>query len=819
MRLYSGSSSQFIKDTTQALIVGKLSSAFFDYYRFHATEAELRAWNNSLTAISEVFQETNLMDHGVILEYQLPLTSKRLDCLICGKDGSNRNNAVIIELKQWEKCEPAPGELVLTWISGAHREVLHPSVQVGHYKMYLEDTHTSFYDPDPVHLNACSYLHNYNLHSSDSLLDKKFKEYTDVYPVFTKDRRESFKPYLLDKLKKGMGQTVLQKIDNGHYKPSKKLMDHVGNIIRNNSEYILLDEQLVVYDKVLTCAREGLGSQQKTAIIIKGGPGTGKSVIAINLLADLLLNGKNAHYATGSRAFTETLRKIIGTRGSVQFKYFNSYAQAEAGQIDVLIADEAHRIRKTSNNRYMRREFRSNTPQVDELLKASKVSVFFIDDNQVVRPDEIGSVRYIRESAQQHDCKIFEYKLDAQFRCNGSDAFVNWINNTLGIEKTANVIWDQHEEFDFKIIDSPHTLEKLIREKVKLGYTGRVTAGFCWPWSLPDENGYLLDDVVIGGYRRPWDAKPEARKLATGIPKASLWAYDPNGINQVGCVYTAQGFEFDYVGVIFGEDLRYGFDEQTWIGDPTKSADNVVRRSRGNFIDLVKNTYRVLLTRGMKGCYVYFMNKETERFFKSRIEGHVDILTDRMMGTIQPEVIESAVHTLPFRILSAEKVRPFENAVPVYDLKIAAGRFSAEQQVSEVPQADELLHPDEFKWAELPDAFRPQRGLFIAQVVGESMNRRIPNGAWCIFRLNPKGTRQGKVVLVQHRDIHDAETGGHFTVKVYESKKEYLEDNTWKHEKIILRPDSTRSEFKPLVFDETNGSDLIIIAETVAVLG
>ncbi|MEA3255452.1 MAG: DUF2075 domain-containing protein, partial [Candidatus Altiarchaeota archaeon] len=391
-------------------------------------------------------------------------------------------------------------------------------------------------------------------------------------------------------------------------------------VIKGSSEYILIDEQLIAYDKVLSCAREGFHDKQKTAIIIKGGPGTGKSVIAMNMVADLSLKGYNTHYATGSRAFTETMRKIVGSRASVQFRYFNSYSEAERDEIDVLVMDEAHRIRETSQNRFTPKHKRTNMPQIQELINASKVAVFFIDDKQVVRPNEIGSVEHIKEHAEKNNCKIYEYELEVQFRCNGSEAFVNWINNTLGIERTPNVIWDLHEEFDFKIFDRPEELEKAIREKVQEGDTGRVTAGFCWDWSYPNEDGTLKDDVIIGDYKRPWDARPEARKLAPGIPKASLWAYEPGGIDQVGCIYTAQGFEFDYVGVIFGKDLVYNFDKQRWTGHPENSSDNVVKRSRDKFTDLVKNTYRVLLSRGMKGCYVYFMDKDTEKFFKSRIE-------------------------------------------------------------------------------------------------------------------------------------------------------------------------------------------------------
>lgn len=622
MRLYAGSSNQFIQDSMQNQIAEKLKLAFFDYYRYNPSPAEIQSWRNSLRAICQVFQYAGLSDHGVILEYQLPLTSKRLDCIICGKKENKSDNAIIIELKQWEKCENASGENeVLTWVGGGKREVLHPSVQVGQYQTYLQDTHTAFNTADnPINLDACTYLHNYNYYTNDIIFSEKFRDALQKYPLFTADDVNKLKEYLTIRLQQGHGLDVLKRIEESRYRPSKKLMDHVGNIIKGKHEYILLDEQLIVYDKVLSCAREGFHDKQKTIIVIKGGPGTGKSVIAINLMADLLLKGYNAQYATGSRAFTETLRKIIGSRGSVQFKYFNSYSDAGRDAIDVLIADEAHRIRETSNSRYTPIHRRSSFSQIDELLNAAKVGVFFIDDKQIVRPNEIGSAEYIKKNAEKFNCKYFEYQLEAQFRCSGSDAFVNWINNTLGVTRTANVIWDKYETFDFKIFNSPLELENAIRQKISEGNTGRVTAGFCWDWSLPNSDGTLKEDVVIYDYKRPWDAKPEAKKLASGIPKASLWAYDSNGINQVGCIYTAQGFEFDYVGVIFGKDLAYNFDKQEWEGHPEKSSDSVVKRSKGQFVDLVKNTYRVLLSRGMKGCYVYFMDKDTERFFKSRME-------------------------------------------------------------------------------------------------------------------------------------------------------------------------------------------------------
>lgn len=621
MRLYSGSSEQFIRDTTHNQIAGKLQSAFFDYFGYKPSDAEVRSWQNSTRAVSLVFREAELLDHGVLLEYQLPMSSRRLDCMICGHDAAKAPNAVIVELKQWDKASPAAGQNeLLTWVGGAEREVLHPSAQVGQYRRYLEDTHTAFREDGGIRLGSCSYLHNYYCEDGDPLLDEKFAGILESSPLFPADGVTPLCEFLSARLDAGNGTDLLSEIESGEYRPSKKLLEHVGAVIKGNPSYVLLDEQLVVYDKVLACAAEGLTNRKTVVLVVKGGPGTGKSVVALNLMADLSLKGHNAHYATGSRAFTQTLRRVVGSRGSVQFKYFNGYQQAERDAIDVLICDEAHRIRKFSHSRFTPKAERTNEPQIDELLRAGRVVVFLLDDDQVVRPQEIGSASFIVDRAKEAGCDVHEYELETQFRCQGSDAFVNWVNNTLGIRRTANAIWTDDENFDFRVLGSPDEVEALIREKAKEGHSARMAAGFCWPWSKSQPDGTLIADVVVGDYRRPWNARPEATRLADGIPKATYWAHDPNGIDQVGCVYTAQGFEFDYIGVIFGLDLTYNLDAQEWEGHKDQSHDTVVKRSNDQFIDLVKNTYRVLLTRGLKGCYVCFMDRDTERFVKSRME-------------------------------------------------------------------------------------------------------------------------------------------------------------------------------------------------------
>jgi hypothetical protein len=492
---------------------------------------------------------------------------------------------------------------------------------VGQYRQYLEDTHTAFYEgPAPVKLSACCYLHNYFSVTDDPILSEKFRSVVFKNPLFDANGASALSEYLRERLKGARGRLVLDRIERSQLRPSRKLMAHVAETIDSKPPWILLDEQLVVFEKVRSAVTSAVLGTSKQVVVIRGGPGTGKSVLAINLLAQFLRDGRNAHYVTGSKAFTETLWQILGNRSKAVFKYTSNYGRAEFNDIDVLICDESHRIREVTKTRYMKREDWPTRPQVRELVDAAKVSVFFVDDQQSVRHEEIGSSGYIRDSAIEAGAMVSEFELEVQFRCAGSEGFVNWVDNTLAIRRTANVMWDGSEHFEFKVFDSPLDLEKAIHAKVAQGNSGRIAAGFCWPWSPPQSDGTLVGDVVIGDYRRAWNAKPGNWKLASSVPAASLWATDPNGIRQLGCVYTIQGFELDYVGVIWGADLSYDFDGGGWVGDKTASADPVVKRSGDHFLRLLKNTYRVLLSRGMKGCYVYFMDRDTARFVQSRLE-------------------------------------------------------------------------------------------------------------------------------------------------------------------------------------------------------
>lgn len=620
MQLYAGTSQQFIDDATQNRIAEKLKWEFFSQYRYNPGEAEYRSWQNSLRAMCMVLSSGGLTDHGIVLEYQLPLTSMRLDCMVTGKDENSQANAVIVELKQWDEAVECEAEhCVSTFIAGKLRDMPHPSVQVGQYQQYLQDCQTVFSENE-VLLASCSYLHNMQFEAGNELFAPRHREALSRYPLYCGDQSDDLADFLFGRLAKGDGMPVLAQVLDSKYRPSKKLLDHTAAMVAGQEQFVLLDEQLVVFETVLSEAKKGFRSKRKSVILVRGGPGTGKSVIALHLVGELAKRGFNAQHGTGSKAFTSNIQRLVGGRASALFKYYRDYAQAENNEIDVLILDEAHRIRATSDNRWQPAKA-TGLPQVEELVRAAKVSVFFIDDLQVVRPKEVGSSDLIRKTALEAKTDFREFELEAQFRCAGSAGFVNWVDNTLAIRRTANVMWDTSEGFDFRILDSVEELEGMIRAKASQGSSARLTAGFCWKWSDPLKDGSLVSDVVVGEWTKPWNAKAErGSRVAQGIPKSDYWASDPAGIEQVGCVYTAQGFEFDYVGVIFGLDLRFDSNLSKWVGDKTQSHDGTVKQSKGEFEALVKSTYRVLLTRGMKGCYVYFLDPETRNYFKSRME-------------------------------------------------------------------------------------------------------------------------------------------------------------------------------------------------------
>ena len=574
--------------------------------------------------MANVLQLADLRDQGVLVELKLPLSSKRLDVLITGSNpDTKRDSAVIVELKQWTEVGRSNiTDCVTVDYGGRPRDMLHPSRQVERYQRYLLDTHPAFADDPAIAFDACAYLHFAQHDPKSPLYHADFATLLGTNPSFAGDQSDALATFLDNRLAGADDGAILERVAATAFRPHKRLLDHVARVIRNEPVFTLLDEQQVAYNAIMDSVRGAGQNQQKVAFIVarrarhrevghRGQPRR-RAVRARH---------PDAPRHRARRRSPRTSARSSAPAPSAMFKYFRDTANVDE-PLDVVILDEAHRIRSISTSRFTPAKARTGKAQIDDILDASRVSVFFIDDLQVVRPGEVGSTDLIREAAAKRSLEVREFELEAQFRSNGSDSFIKWVDNTLELDRTPQVLWPADDEFDFRVVGSVKELDTLIRGRAGEGSTARLVAGFCWPWSDPDAAGELEPDVRVGDWSMPWNARAEAGRLAPGIPKSDFWASDPRGIEQVGCVYTAQGFEFDYVGVIFGPDLVYRTLDGGWVGQRDQSHDRIVRSgvTEQQFTDFVKSTYRVLLTRGLRGCYVYFMDAPTRDFVLSRIE-------------------------------------------------------------------------------------------------------------------------------------------------------------------------------------------------------
>ncbi|VCU72422.1 RecBCD enzyme subunit RecD [Pigmentiphaga humi] len=762
---------------------------------------EVRSWKNSLFEMAKVLQDEEIPDDaGVAIEYQLPSSSLRIDFMITGEDAKGQPKVVIVELKQWSSSRYSGKDGVIWARRGGHTgevEGPHPSYQAWSYAARLEDLNAAVHEGG-MRLQPCAYLHN---HPSDGEIDHPhYKTHIERAPLFLKNDKEKLSRFISAHVRRGDRLKALYAIENGRIQPSKSLIDHVASLMQGKHEFILIDDQKVVYETILQV--ETRTEEKKQVLIVQGGPGTGKSVLAINLLAELINRQRNARYVSKNSAPRAVFQaKLTGTFTKTRignlFSGSGSFTKDEENTYDVLIVDEAHRLNEKSGI------FRNQGEnQILEIIRSSRCTVFFTDDDQRVTVFDIGHTDELKRHATALGAEITELELTSQFRCNGSEGYLAWLDNTLEIRPTANPTLDQ-AEYDFRVFDDPAEMHALIEQKNRANNRSRVVAGYCWPW--PSKRNPDAWDIQLPefDYRRRWNLSEDG----------SLWIVKPGTVEQVGCIHTCQGLELDYVGVIIGDDLVYRNGQIVTDAAQRASSDQSIRglkkmmredplRAQALADLIVKNTYRTLMTRGMKGCYVYCTDKPLAEYFRSKVRA----LLEPENANEQPAELGNLV---PLRLITDEERKRGVAAVPLIDIRIAAGTFSDVQ----------TLESSAEQWFELPDWINPQPGLFIAQVIGESMSRRIPNGSWCLFRANPGGTRQGKVVIAQHRSIDDPETGGRYTIKVYSSEKIAAEDGSWRHERIVLRPDSMQAGYEPIVIEQgPEDESFSIMAEMLIVL-
>lgn len=419
-------------------------------------------------------------------------------------------------------------------------------------------------------------------------------------------------------MKYGDDSNILYRIDNGKIRPSKKLQDTLSSMLEGNKEFVMIDEQKIAYELAIKMARESYLDDKKRVLIVEGGPGTGKSVVAINLLVDILADDMVSLYVTKNSAPRNVFfEKLRGRRYSLSylknlFKGSGSFTQSKSNEFDAIIVDEAHRLNEKSG---LFGNLGEN--QVKEIINASKFSVFFIDRHQKISIKDYGSIEAIREFASHFDAVVEQIKLESQFRCNGSDGYLSWLDDVLEIEETAN--FDGFDfDYEFRVVDSPNELRNLIFEK-NTDNNARLLAGYCWNWIKEGKNNTDVHDIKIGDFSMSWN-----------LGNSDTWAIDEDSVNEIGCIHTSQGLEFDYVGVIIGNDMR--FDGEHIVTDFTQRArtdqslKGIKKRYNENpdealelADEIIKNTYRTLMSRGMKGCYVYCEDMLLQGYLKERI--------------------------------------------------------------------------------------------------------------------------------------------------------------------------------------------------------
>lgn len=629
MIVYEATKGEFCQSVFNQTIVDEIYAMFQEKLGRKTSEAEIRSWENSMSYMDKVLDDSEIPDDAsVAIEFTIPTTSKRIDFIIAGEDSQKEDSVVIIELKQWEKAEKVEGKdaIVKTYLGGGIRETVHPSYQAWSYKCLLKDFNQTV-DEENLPLYPCAYLHNYEFVDNDPLKDSVYEKYYEEAPLYGKKEAQKLREFIKKYIKYGDSTDILCRIDNGKIKPSKKLQDSLYSMLHGNKEFLMIDDQQVVYQTAIQMADRTKHDDKKRVLIVEGGPGTGKSVLAINLLVDILNDDMLTMYVTKNSAprnvFFEKLKGGDYTKTYIKnlFKSSGSFTTSEANQFDALIVDEAHRLNEKSG-------FYGNMGenQVKEIINAAKFSVFFIDKHQKVAFNDYGSIEAIEKYANEFDAEIVKTKLVSQFRCNGSDGYLSWLDDVLELEETAN--FDGFDfDYDFRVIDDATELRDLIFEKNSeiddknpdKTLAARLLAGYCWNWDKKGRADSDYHDIKIGDFEMSWN-----------LGNTDTWAIDETSVNEVGCIHTSQGLEFDYVGVIIGNDLRYedghivtDFNARAKTDQSLKGIKTFYKQHPYEALkladEIIKNTYRTLMTRGMKGCYIYCEDMKLQSYFKEKL--------------------------------------------------------------------------------------------------------------------------------------------------------------------------------------------------------
>ena len=618
MIVYNDIKRQFVNDVKDNSIADKILDAIKMRGLNAGHEKEYSSWQNSMQFMRNIVDDSEIDDEvRICIEYNIPLTSKRVDFIIAGADKSGKDNIIIVELKQWQKAEVVADDMhycVRTYVANSDRIVCHPSYQAYSYSCFLRNYSQSLTD-DNINLIPCAYLHNYQPEYRQTLSNPIYQEWTELAPFFIKNEVSAFSEFVKKHItKKSSKGDLLYLIDHGRLRPTKALQDSLASMVKGNKEFMLLDEQAVCFDMCLKTMNQCLKDRKKRTIIIQGGPGTGKSVLAVNLLMEYINQSLNASYVTKNSAPREAFLKLLTKSDAKKlvnikqlFRSPFNLSKCDVNGYDCLIVDEAHRLVKKMYGDW------NGENQVKECINASTLSIFLLDEDQAVTTKDIGSIDEVRYWCKELGSRLIitdETKLISQFRCNGSDAYIQFIDEILQRHEESIAVDLSELNFDFKVFDNPNEMREELRVKNQENNKTRMVAGYCYDWNVKHRRGDW-DVILEDNFKAKWNLEND-----------KVWAINPDSFEEIGCIHTAQGLEFDYVGVFIGKDLT--FNPATRLIETHREAISNDDNSSGirsaapaKAHQLILNTYKTLLTRGQKGCYVYCEDPELRQHIES----------------------------------------------------------------------------------------------------------------------------------------------------------------------------------------------------------
>lgn len=780
MIVYNDTKKHFVDDVRSSAIADKILTCIRKKGINAGMDKEYTSWENSMQFMRNIVDDQEIEDEvRIAIEYNIPLTSKRVDFIIYGSNADNRENVVIVELKQWQEAEIVDDEMhfcVRTNVGKANNIVCHPSYQAYSYARFLYNYCQSIAD-NSINIVPCAYLHNFKPEKRFVLDAPIYKEWTDEAPFFIKGQVTEFNSFVKKFVTKRSSRgDVLYLIDNGRIRPTKALQDTLVSMVKGNKEFILLDEQAVIYDMCLKTMSQCIADGKKRTLVIQGGPGTGKSVLAVNLLMEFISQRLNTSYVTKNSAPRNAFLTLL-THSDVKKKVdikqlfrspFN-LVSCPQNAYDCLIVDEAHRLVKKMYGDW------SGENQIKESINASLFTIFMLDEDQAVTTSDIGSVAEIDQWCKELNSRMIlneSTRLVSQFRCNGSGTYIQFIDQLLQRNEESVAIDFSELNYDFRVFDNPNEMRDELRKKNEINNKSRMVAGYCYDWNVKKGRGDY--DIIL-----PYDFKAK-----WNLASDNIWAVNPNSFEEVGCIHTAQGLEFDYVGVIIGRDLIFDkltnkvLVNQNAISKDDKSSGIRSLKDKKEARRLILNTYKTLLTRGQKGCYVYCEDKALADYIRQMLgKDSMPAKTVEMNTDIRKVAEErSPIQTIIIDDYDFQRKPDRMGFIPLYSVEAACGYF----EEGNIPEVEGWF--DAFGYGFRPD---PERH-FAVHAKGDSMLPKIHNGDLCVFEWYKAGSRNGEIVLTQCQD-NDPEYGGRYTIKKYSSEKD-ITDEGWLHSRVELKP-------------------------------